>query len=101
MKNKITYDGLLDEYEQVIKPYICYADNALLRMLKEHKKDIEELMEYLHDDPTGFKFHKAFRQTDVTSSANYDLVIWDLINASEWFFYTVQHYNELKEFSLD
>ena len=98
---KIEYERLIKEYEQIIKPHMCYTDNALLRMLKEHKKDIENIMDFLHDDPTGFRFHKAFRQIDVTDNANYDMVIWNLINASEWFFYTIENYEDLQKWNLD
>ncbi len=95
------FSELIKEYEQVIKPYICDADNALLHMFKEHEKDIEELMEYIHDDKTGYRFHKAFRQTNVTDNANYDMVIWNLLNMSNWFFYTVQNYDDLQKWTLD
>ncbi len=101
MNKEITYDGLIDEYQQVIKQYYnCHADDALLRMLKEHKEDIKKIMQFLNDDPSGFSFHKAFRQIDVTDSANHDMVFWNLLHASKWFFYTIKEYHELKKWSL-
>lgn len=102
VKEEITFDKLIEEYKDLIKPYIAYADEALLLCFKQNKKAIKQLISngYLADDSKGESFHKAFRQTDVCENSNQDMIIWNLLHASKWFFYLIEEWNELRYFRL-
>lgn len=51
-------------------------DRALYCLLRQFENDLPELDE---------RFHKAFRQTDITGSGKIDMAIWHLIGASAVF----------------
>lgn len=53
------------DVERVLRNLLCHAKGELPRL-------------------DGY-FHKAFRQTSVTSSSQLDMAIWHLLNASELF----------------
>lgn len=53
-----------------------YVDCALCHALKKWKDNLPPLDDY---------FHKAFRQIDVTDCGHADMILWNLINASDLF----------------
>jgi hypothetical protein len=54
----------------------------LWNLLKANEKHITGLIE---EDPTGYWFHKAFRQTDVTDNGYTDMAIWILLSEASLF----------------
>ena len=59
-----------------------YKERGLWHLLKANEKHITGLIE---EDPTGYWFHKAYRQIDVTENPNTDLAIWHLLQDAPLF----------------
>ncbi len=102
---KLNYENMIREYKEYIK-YVppSHADDALIHCFEENKKAITKLIDvcgYLKDDPSGYAFHKAFRQTDVCNNTAQDLIIWHLISLSEYFFTLLKTWDEIEQWSLD
>lgn len=76
----MTTEKLLKKYDKITKE--DDKERALFYLLKANEKHIEGLIE---EDPTGFWFHKAFRQTDVTDNTYTDLAIWHLLSKARLF----------------
>ena len=76
----MTTKELLEKYDKVTKE--ANKERALWNLLKANEKYIEGLIE---DDPTGYWFHKAHRQTDVTDSGYMDMAIWILLSEASLF----------------
>ncbi len=78
MNDQVKIKQFLELFEKRTKTSDSYASRALYKLLKEYESDLPDIDGY---------FHKAFRQTDVTDSANIDMAIWLLINESDDFWY--------------
>lgn len=83
-------EELLDKYDRLTK--LQKRERALWNLLKANEKHIEELIE---EDPTGFYFHKSFRQNDVCGNYNMDLAIWLLLNEAKLFWYMLENINTI------
>lgn len=70
----MTTKELLEKYNKITKE--ADEERALWNLLKANEKHIEGLIE---GDPTGYWFHKAFRQVDITGSRHMDMAIWILL----------------------
>ena len=71
---------LLEKYDKITKE--ADKERALWLLLKANEKRIKGLIE---EDPTGYWFHKAFRQVDVTESGYMDMAIWTLLSEATLF----------------
>lgn len=93
---KITFKQFMKEYKSACDSQIAHADDALRLCFNAHEKKITELMEsgIMEDDPSGYEFHKSFRQTDVTGDWTQDIIIWNLIHASKLFFITIEDWEK-------
>lgn len=67
-------DMMDEETRNPITP--CPADRALWHLLKRWKSELP----FLND-----RFHKNFRQIDVTNDAHTDMAIWQLLSHSKIF----------------
>lgn len=80
MSEQKQIDVLLSELEKRIDLESSlrkrHLNVALLHLLRQHKDEMPAL---------DYRFHKAFRQTDVTDSGHVDMAIWHLISASDIF----------------
>lgn len=82
---------MLNKYDAITKFYLDInpnrynIDRALYHLLKvnEDKINIEN---WIDNDPSGFSFHKSFRQTDPTGNWNMDMAIWHLMQNAPLFF---------------
>ena len=82
---------LLDAFDYYTK--IHSKERALWHYLKANEKAITGLIEA---DPTGYWFHKAFRQIDVTDNGNLDMVGWLLLSEAELFWRMLKQINSGK-----
>lgn len=69
-------------------------ERALYLLLKGHENDIR-IDSAFKFDPTGLKFHKNFRQVDITSSPELDSAIWLLIGQSKAFWDTINRLSNI------
>jgi hypothetical protein len=76
----MTTTELLEKYDKITKEFD--KERALWNLLKANEKHITGLIE---EDPTGYWFHKAFRQTDVTDNGYTDMAIWILLSEASLF----------------
>ncbi len=76
----MTTKELLEKYDKITKE--ADKERALWNLLKANEKHIEGLIE---EDPTGYWFHKAHRQVDVTDSGYMDMAIWILLSEASLF----------------
>lgn len=53
---------------------------ALYHAMKLFEKDV---LSQFNSCATFYEFHKSFRQVDVTNSAHGDMLLWELLSASE------------------
>lgn len=69
---------LLEEYDRLTQGELPNRDTerALYHMLKRWQHRLPEL---------NYRFHKTFRQCDVTDSGDEDMVIWNLLGAAKTF----------------
>lgn len=64
-------EELLYKYDKITKS--LNKERWLWYLLKANETHIKGLIE---EDSTGYWFHKAHRQTDVTESGHMDMAIW-------------------------
>lgn len=88
----MTTEQLLKLYNKKTKENIDSnpKERALYFLLKDNEDKIKG---WIEDDPSGFSFHKSFRQTDVTNNANVDLAIWFLLQDAPLFWKIIESYN--------
>lgn len=92
----ITTEKLLKAYDGLTKNDLRYEnERALFRLLNGFKKEITGLIEA---DPSGFWFHKAFRQTDVTGNGDIDMAIWHLLQKASLFWQILKDPEDFNEF---
>ena len=78
--NEMTTQEMLKEYYELTQD--DDVERALWNLLKANEEQIEGLIE---EDSTGFYFHKAFRQQDITESGFTDMAIWLLLQEAPIF----------------
>ena len=78
----MTTQEMLKEYYELIKNQDDEVERALWNLLKANEEQIKGLIE---EDSTGFYFHKAFRQQDITESGFTDMAIWLLLQEAPIF----------------
>ena len=76
----MTTQEMLKEYYELTQD--DEVERALWNLLKANEEQIEGLIE---EDSTGFYFHKAFRQQDITESGFTDMAIWLLLQEAPIF----------------
>ena len=79
-KDAMTTQEMLKEYYELTQD--DEVERALWNLLKANEEQIEGLIE---EDSTGFYFHKAFRQQDITESGFTDMAIWLLLQEAPIF----------------
>lgn len=67
-------------------------ERVLWNLLKANETEIIK-HQLLEEDETGYWFHKAFRQIDVTGNANTDMAIWLLLRKAPLFWKLVNDNN--------
>ena len=75
----MTTEELLEKYDKATEDT---KERPLYLILKANEKHIKGLIE---KDASGFWFHKAHRQVDVTESGYMDSAIWLLLREAEIF----------------
>lgn len=80
---------LVEIYETEIGETPSLEQQLLLKMFKEN---VEFLPGDWENNPTDF--HKAFRQTDVTSSGYKDMLIWNLMHLDDKIWTTLDKFFE-------
>ena len=79
-KDAMTTQEMLKEYYELTQD--DEVERALWNLLKANEEQIKGLIE---EDSTGFYFHKAFRQQDITESGFTDMAIWLLLQEAPIF----------------
>jgi len=70
---------LLKEYNSIHKKD---SERALWHLFKAHEERIIELLDQNLDDE---RFHKLFRQADITGNSDIDMAIWHLLHSATVF----------------
>lgn len=85
---KVTEEKLREDFSRSTE-----VERVLAHLLMEHKKLISE-GDPIETDPSGYWFHKMFRQTDVINM-HADMSIWLLLQNAP-IFWELVHENEIK-----